>query len=375
MAGSTPYEIPRNKYRSISIIFAVLIHLILVACLWLSVSWNIAPPLTVEAEIWDAQYKDAAPSSDTVERDTPHVAPVEDPNPQVSKAVPPPAAEEPEPQPAPAPAPAKAAPAPAPTPAPAPKPAPAAQKEDPEIALAKKRKEEADKKAELAKEQAAAEAQKQAELKKQQDAKIAQQKADAAKKAEADKQAELKKQQEEKLAQQKAAEEQKQAELKKQQDAKAAAQKAADDKKKADAAKKQQEADAKAAQQRRQQELQRMMGQAGGGVTSKTSNGSGEASKSQGPKGQSNYASKIALKIRSNTVFDAPQMAGNPAVEYSVDLFPDGTVRAIHKSKSSGVPGFDEAVADAIKRSEPFPPDTDGKVPDSFHVVHRPKDQ
>ncbi len=131
----------------------------------------------------------------------------------------------------------------------------------------------------------------------------------------------------------------------------------------------QQTADAKAAEQRRQDDLKRMMSQAGDGST-------GTAAKSQGPRGSADYIGKLSAKIKSNTVFIVPEgLAGNPAVEYAVDLLPDGSVRGLRKIKSSGIPGFDEAVARAVEKSQPFPPDKDGKVPASFTFTHRPKDQ
>lgn len=113
-----------------------------------------------------------------------------------------------------------------------------------------------------------------------------------------------------------------------------------------------------------------MMGQA----TSATG-GTGTAEKSQGPKGSPNYANKLRAKIKSNTVFDNSGVSGNPAGEYTVELFPDGTVRSVRVNKPSGVPGFDEAVRTAIMKSQPFPADTDGKVPSSFTFTHYPKDQ
>lgn len=113
-----------------------------------------------------------------------------------------------------------------------------------------------------------------------------------------------------------------------------------------------------------------MMGQA----TSATG-GTGTAEKSQGPKGSPNYANKLRAKIRTNTFFDTSGVSGNPAGEYTVELFPDGTVRSVRVNKSSGVPGFDDAVRTAIMKSQPFPADTDGKVPSSFTFTHYPKDQ
>jgi TonB family protein len=120
----------------------------------------------------------------------------------------------------------------------------------------------------------------------------------------------------------------------------------------------------------REDNLKRMMGQA----TSATG-GTGTAEKSQGPKGSPDYANKLRAKIRSNTVFDNSGVSGNPAGEYTVELFPDGSVRTVRVNKPSGVPGFDEAVRTAIMKSQPFPADKDGKVPSSFTFTHYPKDQ
>jgi colicin import membrane protein len=142
---------------------------------------------------------------------------------------------------------------------------------------------------------------------------------------------------------------------------------------KAEAEKKraQAKADAAAADQRRLEDLSRMTAQAAG------SGGNGQAARSQGPsRADAGYAAKVGGKIRSNTVFNVPdELANNPAVEYAVDLLPDGSVRSIRKLKGSGVPGFDEAVKRAIEKSQPFPPDNSGRAPSGFTVSHKPKDQ
>jgi colicin import membrane protein len=107
------------------------------------------------------------------------------------------------------------------------------------------------------------------------------------------------------------------------------------------------------------------------------SGGSGQAAKSQGSgRADGAYADKIRLRIRSNTVFVVPaELSGNPQVEYDVELLPDGSLRGLNLRKSSGLPGFDEAVKRAIERSQPFPPDQSGSVPGRLTVVHKPKDQ
>jgi colicin import membrane protein len=103
--------------------------------------------------------------------------------------------------------------------------------------------------------------------------------------------------------------------------------------------------------------------------------GSGDAPKSQGPRGDPSYNQKVGAKIRSNTVFNgAEDVEGNPSVEYAVDLLPDGTVRGMRKLKTSGIPGFDEAVRRAIEKSQPFPADKSGTVPSGIILTHKPKD-
>jgi colicin import membrane protein len=104
--------------------------------------------------------------------------------------------------------------------------------------------------------------------------------------------------------------------------------------------------------------------------------GAGEAPKAQGGRADASYIQKVGAKIKSNTVFNVSgDLTGNPPVEYAVELLPDGSVRGLRKIKSSGVPGFDEAVKRAIEKSAPFPPDRSGTVPASFNVIHKPKDQ
>ncbi|QDD63704.1 cell envelope integrity protein TolA [Herbaspirillum seropedicae] len=320
MSDNAPYNIPKAPGRWRAITLALVMHVALFLFFWIGIRWQSETPLTVEAEIWDPQYKEAAPLPTPPEPEPQPV--VEPPKPQ------------PQPQPEPKPVPPKVIDEP--------------KVEKPDIALQKekerKRKEEQEKQEKLEKEKA--------EKLKAEKEKAEKEKAEREKKEklEADKQKKLKE------------EKQKEDEAKKKADAE---KQAADKKKQQQAA-----ADAKAAEARRQEDLKRMMGQA----TSATG-GTGTAEKSQGPKGSPNYANKLRAKIRSNTVFDNSGVSGNPAGEYTVELFPDGTVRSVRVNKPSGVPGFDEAVRTAVMKSQPFPPDTDNKVPSSFTFTHYPKDQ
>lgn len=317
MSENSPYNIPKPPGRWRAIALALVMHVALFMFFWVGIRWQNETPLTVEAEIWDPQYKEAAPL---------------------------PTPPEPQPQPEP--------PKPEPIPQPEPKPEPPkvidqpkVEKPDINLEKEKKRKEEQAKAEQLKaeKEKAEREKKEQAEKDKQE-----REKKD---KLEADKQKKLKE------------EKQKEEDAKKKADAE---KQAADKKKQQQAA-----ADTKAAEARRQEDLKRMMGQA----TSATG-GNGTAEKSQGPKGSPDYANKLRAKIRSNTIFDVPgDLSGNPAVEYTVQLLPDGTVRSVINNKPSGVPGFDDAVRQAIMKSQPYPADKDGKVPSSFTFTHKPKDQ
>lgn len=306
------HAIPPESGNSIAILLSIGIHLLLFAFFWVSVNWQTQVPLAVEAEVWDMQYKEAAPlASAGLEPDAtlveePVIEPVPEPEPVI----------EPEP-------------VPEPEPVAEPEPVP-----DPEIALAQEKK------------KALEEQRKAEELRR-----------------EKERLAELKKQEEEKrLAERKKLEEEKKK------------------KAEAEAAHKREQAEATAAAQRRQANLDRMRGLAGGTAAPKAdgptgTGGNGTAERTQGPRGEASYISKVGAKIRSNTVYAVPpSVTGNPSVEYDIRLLPDGNLRGLTLRKSSGVPGFDTAVARAIEKSQPFPAKEDGKVPDTLIHVHRMKD-
>ncbi|PFH09759.1 protein TonB [Collimonas sp. PA-H2] len=100
------------------------------------------------------------------------------------------------------------------------------------------------------------------------------------------------------------------------------------------------------------------------------------ASASQNAPGMYPHASgspqMLARNIRSNIHYDVPLVVeGNPAVEYKIELYPDGTILALHKLKPSGLPGFDEAVMAGLRKTQPFP----GDIPRQFVLTSRAKDQ
>ena len=333
MTDAQPYSIPKEPGRWRAFALAIVMHGLLLGVLWFSVQWQNQTPIAIEAEVWSPVASDAAPSPPPEP-----VAQVRQP-PEPVVAPPPPVV-------------------------PPPKPVviePPVVNPDIALALEKKRKERLQQEKQEHDQQARLEKQK--ELR--EEAKLENQKAarEAARV--------------EKLAAEKdaARQEKLKAEKKREDKDKAdalAIKRAADEQKKLadDVRAKAERSDQVQRDKARNEDLKRMMAQAGSG-------GSGDAPKSTGSRGDAGYLGKVAAKIRSNTIFNVPDnLAGNTPVEYAVELLPDGSIRRpIKKIKSSGVPGFDEAVLNAIEKSQPFPPDKSGSVPSSFNIVHRPKDQ
>jgi colicin import membrane protein len=157
---------------------------------------------------------------------------------------------------------------------------------------------------------------------------------------------------------------------------KAAADKAAADKKRAQEQK--QAADKKAAEDQREREeaaerqrqenIRRMLGQAG---ASGTPQANGSAQQSAGP--SAGYGARVAARIKPNVVF-TETVSGNPRAEVEVRTLPDGTIVGRRIVKGSGNTDWDEAVLKAIDRTATLPRDTDGRVPSSLIIGLRPLD-
>lgn len=168
---------------------------------------------------------------------------------------------------------------------------------------------------------------------------------------------------EQKEAEKKAAEEQK---ARDEQKAKELAEKAKADKLKAEKAKAERQAQLKA--QMRQQDLQRMMTQAGAGT-------SGSAAKSTAPRMDSGYDAALRAKIKSNTTYPgSTDEPGNPKATFRVEQLPTGEILSVTKIKSSGVPSFDDAVERGIHKSSPLPKKKDGTVERTLVVDFSMKD-
>jgi colicin import membrane protein len=291
---------------------ALVVHALLILALTWGVGWKRdATPAVFEAELWSALPQAAAPRA------------VEPP--------PPPPAPTPKPVPKPAPQPAPPAPKPVPVPAQPPSPTQA----DIAIAQAKKQAEEK-KRLEQVRQEATR--------------KAAAEKA-ATEKAAADKAAAEKKRQAEKLQAEKLAAEKKAAEQK--------AEKAREALERREAV---------AAAKARDDQMRRIMGQAGatGGPQA-----TGTAQRASGP--TAGYGSRVAARIKPNVVF-TEAISGNPEAEVEVRTQPDGTITSRRLLQSSGNAAWDEAVLRAIDRTGSLPRDTDGRVPSPMIVVLRPQD-
>ena len=296
-----------------ALILALIAHVLLIAALTWGVRWKSeSDDDAVEAELWSATPQVAAPRIAT---------------------------------PTPAPAPTPAPPPPPPPPAPAPKPPePVATPKTPDIAL------EREKKLREAKEQKERELEQQRQQeKKRQEMAAAQEKKD--KELEAKKREEAERQKEQQKEQQKLAEQKKREEAAK----------------KAEAQKAQLEKD-------RQDNLRRLMGQAGSTAEQTTGPRSGKGAGSGGP--SSGYYGRVSALIKRNIIFPSPELiSGNSPVDIEITTSPDGTIVGSRIVKSSGVPAWDEAALRAIQRTEVMPRDIDGRVPNPFPPIRmRPKD-
>ena len=348
--NGAPYQVPPEPNRWPSIGLAVGVHALLLAFLWIGVSWQNNTPVTIEAEVWDVNTQTAAPP-------------------------PPPPAPEPEPEPEPQP---DTPPPPPPPPAPAPRvveqPAPPKQ---PDIALEreKKRKEEL-KRQQQAEEERQERLERERELAEQKRADEKKAKAlaekkerELAEKKEREKERELAEKKEREAAEKKELAKKEEAEKKKaekEKTEKLAKEKTAKDK----AAKEKAAKAAETAQLAKLQdmEVKRLTGNGNPGST-------GTAAKSTAPRLDSGYLGAIAAKIKSNANYaGSTDVAGNPMVSFVVEQLPTGEIVSVRKTKSSGIPEFDDAVERSINKSSPLPKKKDGTVERSLPVNFRMKD-
>jgi colicin import membrane protein len=309
---------PRGFGRAFAL--AIAAHLVLVAALTLGVQWKRdAPSTAVEAELWSAVPKAAAP--------------------KLVEAPPPPP-------------PTPPAPAPAPPP-----PAPVVQAPDADIALAQEKK-----RLEQEKLQAARQLEQQ---------KLAQQKlAQEKERREQEKKLALekKREQELKLAQEKKKKEEEARRQEEEDKKRQLAQKAKQDALKAQQQAKLEKDEAIKLEILRKDNLQRMAGLAGatGGPSA-----TGTAQRASGP--SSSYGGRVSAMVKPNIVF-IEDTQDNPVALVEVRAAPDGTIVGRKLVKSSGNKAWDEAVLKAIDKTSVLPRDIDGTVPPLLEINFRRRD-
>jgi colicin import membrane protein len=131
-------------------------------------------------------------------------------------------------------------------------------------------------------------------------------------------------------------------------------------------AKRQKEEEARQARLR-EDNLKRMLSQAGTG----SPDSPGTAAREAGP--SASYAGRIIARVKPNIVLTS-DVPGNPLAVVEVRCASDGTIVGRRLTKSSGNKEWDDAVLRALDRTEVLPRDTDGRVPSPMSLEFRPRD-
>jgi colicin import membrane protein len=131
------------------------------------------------------------------------------------------------------------------------------------------------------------------------------------------------------------------------------------------------DADAKKVAELRKQQIERMTRMADQATGSGDAKATGSAKQSSGP--STSYAGRIVARIKPNITY-TESLSGNPVAEVEVRTSPDGTIISRKLIKSSGVKSWDDAVINAIDKTEKLPLDVDGRVIPSLTLEFRPKD-
>lgn len=117
----------------------------------------------------------------------------------------------------------------------------------------------------------------------------------------------------------------------------------------------------------REENLRRMMGEAGGSTTGGTGNAPRDAAPS------ASYAGRVVAAVRRNIVFTGA-VADEAVTEVEVRTGPGGTIISARMTKSSGNREWDDAVVRAIEKTGRLPADVDGRVPSLLQLVFRPRE-
>src|SRR5690606_17501458 len=100
--------------------------------------------------------------------------------------------------------------------------------------------------------------------------------------------------------------------------------------------------------------------------------GAADRNQAGGGGGADGYAAKVVACIRPRVIYNGPPRKGtNPTVQFRASLTPDGKVQDVLINRSSGVPGFDEAVRKGVMACSPFPSPPGGKFPRQVDGIYR----
>lgn len=130
-------------------------------------------------------------------------------------------------------------------------------------------------------------------------------------------------------------------------------------------------AEAERLEKQRQDNLQRLLAQAGGGTGGPSSTGTAarDAAPSQA------YAGRLIRHIKSRIVMpDIDRLPPTLEAVVEVRATATGTVLSRRLVKPSGNTAWDNAVLRAIDGASPLPRDTDGRAPGSIEITFRPVD-
>jgi len=89
MTDAAPYSVPKEPGRWRAIILAVIVHIALLAFLWIGIRWQNETPVGVEAEIWSPQNHEAAARPEPPVQQK-QAEPAPEPKPMVKETPPPP---------------------------------------------------------------------------------------------------------------------------------------------------------------------------------------------------------------------------------------------------------------------------------------------
>jgi colicin import membrane protein len=129
------------------------------------------------------------------------------------------------------------------------------------------------------------------------------------------------------------------------------------------------QAEAERVARQREDNLRRLMAQAGQAASAAGVRGTAAADAAP----SANYRGLLVRAIKPNIVFTA-SLPGNPAAEVEVRAAPGGTILGAKLVKSSGHKEWDDAVVRAIERTASLPRDVDGRVPATLVISFRPRD-